>query len=287
MSSLTLGHSFAAYGQSAPEDQLEEDQSESPFESPDEKPSAPNEIDPDNLPPLPALPPQISPENGPSEEFLELFPDVFPELSPQDESALDGPEGESEDGTEQAGADELTQDEATPEARPDIIIHSARDRQEQLDRLFEELVKIDDADKANLVAEEIWAIWLQSGSASVDYLLLRGTDAQTRGDHTLAQRMFEHVIRLAPDYAEGYTRAGRLALEQEKLGQAMADITKSLILEPRQFYSLWTLGNIFERLGRNDEAFEVYSEALRLYPALETVKDRVEFLSQDVEGESL
>lgn len=173
------------------------------------------------------------------------------------------------------------------EPRPDIVILSQKDRQEQLDRLFEKLADTQNPEVANLVAEEIWAIWLQSGSASIDYLLLRGTTAQKAGDLKLARRMYERVIALAPDYAEGWTRSGRLAMDEGDLAKARHDIAKSLTLEPRHFYSLWTLGNIFERLDQTDNAFAAYEEALALYPALKAVKDRVEALRESVKGQSL
>lgn len=174
-----------------------------------------------------------------------------------------------------------------PSARPDVVILSDKDRKEQLDKLFDKLAKTDDSDAANLVAEEIWAIWLQSGSASVDYLLLRGTTAQKAGNRKLARRMYERVIALEPDYAEGWTRSGRLAMDEDDLPKALHDITKSLTLEPRHFYSLWTLGNIFERLEQTENAFEAYEEALALYPALDAVQARVDALRESVEGRSL
>lgn len=177
--------------------------------------------------------------------------------------------------------------DAAAKARPDIIITNDAERAQKLDELFEKLAKTEDESDANLVAEEIWAVWLQSGSASIDYVLVRGSTAQKSGDLKLAARMYDHVIRLEPEYAEGWVRSGRLALDAGDLGQAMHDVTQGLVYEPRHFYALWTLGNIFEKLGQNDEAFEAYTEALKLYPALKAVKDRVDYLSDDVEGEAL
>ena len=173
------------------------------------------------------------------------------------------------------------------DTRDDIIITSEAERTQKLDELFAKLKTIEDEKAANLVAEEIWAIWLRSGSASIDYVLGRGNVAQKSGDIKLAARMYDHVIRLEPKYAEGWIRSGRLALEEKNLSRAAAEITQGLIYEPRHFYGLWTLGNIFEQLGQTEEAFEAYSEALKVYPALKAVKDRVEYLSGDVEGEAL
>lgn len=161
------------------------------------------------------------------------------------------------------------------------------ERAARLEALFERLSTIDDPETGNLVAEEIWAIWLDSGSPSVNLLLKRGTAAQKKGDEDLARLMFEKVKELEPDYAEGWSRSGRLAFNERDFGKALVDITQALIYEPRHFYALWTLGNIFEQLGRMDEAFEAYSEAHKLYPALQAVEDQMNKLRKDVEGDVL
>ncbi|MEE9347580.1 MAG: tetratricopeptide repeat protein [Robiginitomaculum sp.] len=182
---------------------------------------------------------------------------------------------------------QATMAEGMDDIRADIIISNDAERTQKLDDLFDSLRDTKDAEEANLVAEEIWSIWLRSGSASIDYVLARGNDAYKMGDLALAGRMYDHVIRLQPDYAEGWVRAGRLAIDEGELMRAQHDVAQALIYEPRHFYALWTLGNIFEQLGQRDEAFEAYSEAHKLYPALKAVKDRIEYLSDAVEGESL
>lgn len=161
------------------------------------------------------------------------------------------------------------------------------ERAARLDKLFERLSTEDDAEDAKLIAEEIWAIWLDSGSASIDLLIRRGTAAQKKGDVTLARRMYDHVTALMPEYAEGWSRSARLAIEEEDLGRALSETTEALIREPRHFYALWTMGNLLERLGRQDAALEAYIEANRLYPELKAVKDRVTLMRGSVEGEVL
>ena len=208
----------------------------------------------------------------------------LPELAPIPEAPdRDDPEG----GEGPTVKEESVLGDAVEEARPDVFVLSPEDRIEQLDTLFGKLKREKDPKEAELIAEEIWAIWLQSGSPSIDLMLRRGVAAQKRGDLPKARRMFEHVIRLQPDYAEGWARSARLALEQGRVADARADMVQTLILEPRHFYGLWTLGNIFERTGQTEAAFESYSEALDLYPALEEVEKRVKALRGAAEGQAL
>lgn len=161
------------------------------------------------------------------------------------------------------------------------------ERTARLDELFIRLQSKTNAEDANLVAEEIWAIWLDSGSDTVNFILRRGTAAQKRSDIKLARRMFDHVTTLNPDYAEGWARSSRLALEEKDLSRALNEAAQALIYEPRHFYALWTMGNVFEQLGRQDEALEAYREANKLYPELKAVKDRVGALQNDIDGDVL
>jgi len=172
--------------------------------------------------------------------------------------------------------------------RPDYSsLPPKAEREARLRDLFKRLRKEEDAADANLIAEEVWAIWLTSGSPSVDLTLRRGSAAQKAGDTELARRMYNHVMALSPDYAEGFARSGRLAYEQGDYNRAVVETTQALILEPRHFYALWTLGNILERLGKNDEALEAYRKANDIYPSLQILKDRVGSLDDEIAGDVL
>jgi len=178
---------------------------------------------------------------------------------------------------EPAGIDKPDYSQLTPDA----------ERTVRLDKLFKRLKTETNAEDANLIAEDIWAVWLDSGSASVDFLLRRGTAAQKRGEIKLARRMYDHVTTLEPDYAEGWARSSRLALEEKDLGRALVEAAQALVFEPRHFYALWTMGNVFEQLGRHEDAVEAYSEANKLYPELKAVKDRLGELQNDIDGDVL
>lgn len=156
----------------------------------------------------------------------------------------------------------------------------------RLDALF---LRLKDADEENgkLIAEEIWAIWLDSGSPSVNMILLRGTAFENQDDYPKARRMYDHVTTLLPEYAEGWARSARLAYLEEDYNRALVESAQALIYEPREFYALWTIGNVLEKLDRNDEAFEAYQEVLKLYPEHPAIKSRVKELQGQIDGEVL
>jgi len=201
------------------------------------------------------------------DQALEVIPDV--EAEPSDDDPSD---------TELSGVLDTGPDysQLTPKA----------EREARLDGLF---LRLKDADEESgkLIAEEIWALWLDSGSASVNMILLRGTAFENQGEYPQARRMYDHVTTLLPEYAEGWARSARLALLEEDYNRALVDSAQALIYEPREFYALWTIGNVLEKLGRNDEAFEVYQEVLELYPEHPAIKSRVKDLQGQIDGEVL
>lgn len=206
-------------------------------------------------------------------EITAPFPEDLPDTQPEDDE----------------NEDELDiLEDSLQDKKPDYShLTIEAERKARLADLFARLSKDTDQESANLVAEEIWAIWLDSGSASVNMILRRGTAAEKRRDIDLARRMYDHVTTLQPEYAEGWARSGRLAYSEDDLSRCVVEVTQALILEPRHFYALWTLGNALEKLGKREEALEAYQEAHALYPELKAVKDRVTYLESEIDGEVL
>jgi len=212
-------------------------------------------------------------DSRPSIRIKPPEPIEIPELAPESENkAIIESEDELESTIEKPDYSDLTEE---------------AERSARLEGLFDRLKAETNTEDANLVAEEIWAIWLDSGSDTVNFILRRGTAAQKRGDKKLARRMYDHVTGLNPDYAEGWARSSRLALEEKDLSRALNEAAQALVYEPRHFYALWTMGNVFEQLGRQEEALEAYREANKLYPELKAVKDRLGALQSDIDGDVL
>ncbi len=62
-------------------------------------------------------------------------------------------------------------------------------REERMDKLFAELAAAEDDAEAAFIAEEIEALWRDSGSPTVDLLTDRATDALDMGEPNLAREL--------------------------------------------------------------------------------------------------
>lgn len=153
-----------------------------------------------------------------------------------------------------------------------------------LDPLFERLAEAPSAADAAQAEQQVWQIWSQSGSATVDVLMERAIRAQAAGDAGLARQFMDEAVALLPGNANGWYQRAILRLQGEDVSGALSDIQETLKREPRHFAALASLGLIYEDMGQEKRALDAFREALLVYPQLETAQQGVSRLSPKVEG---
>ena len=176
--------------------------------------------------------------------------------------------------------------EAGPPARPQSPEDEAVLRRDRLDALFERLAGDDNPDWLS-VQNEIWAQWSQSGSPAMDLLLARAESAMGEGRFELSLRFLDDLVRLSPDFAEGWNKRATVYFLLGEYGRSVADIQRTLALEPRHFGALSGLGMILERLGDKVGAMRAYRRGLELHPNLPGATEGVERLAPEVDGRAL
>ena len=156
-----------------------------------------------------------------------------------------------------------------------------------LESLFGELAQAASPEDAKPIEDRIEAIFLQSGSPSVDLLMLRVAAAQTAGDKVTAKKLIEAVTGVAPKYAEGWHS---LANFQRATGDdvgAMTSLERVILLNPREFSALAELGSMLEDYGNKAAALKIYRKVLELDPQLDGARRHVDALARDVEGQGI
>ena len=134
-----------------------------------------------------------------------------------------------------------------------------------LDPLFQQLIDADDTSHGQ-VATKILRELERSGSATMDLLYRRGTDALEEREHGVAVEHFTALVDHAPEFAEGYHGRATAYFNLGYVGPALEDLRRTLELEPRHFQALFGLGNVMESLERPKDALEVYQAVLDIYP---------------------
>lgn len=154
--------------------------------------------------------------------------------------------------------------------------------EERLNKLFDELLKTSNEVKARRIAAQISNIWAQSGSATVDLLLVWSYEAMQQKKYAVAIDFLDEAIALAPDNPESWNRRAALHVLNNEYSRAIYDINRVLELEPRHFGALVGLAGILQETGRKATALKVYERVLALYPMMREAQLQVQLLSEEL-----
>jgi tetratricopeptide (TPR) repeat protein len=173
-----------------------------------------------------------------------------------------------------------------PEA-PSKLPKVGADRSRGLDFLFGALKAAPDEASAKHVEARIWALWLQTPSDTAALLMMRAKAAMDAQQVDVAQKLLDAVVKLRPDYVEGWNRRATLFYLKNDYAHSLEDIEQVLVREPRHFGALAGLGMIMQDLGDDKRALDAFRKALAINPHLEKVPEMVKALSEKVEGRDI
>lgn len=165
------------------------------------------------------------------------------------------------------------------------LLAGAQDRpraDELLDRLAQP-----DLRNWPVVEEEIILAWSRSGSASADYLLDRGRAALDAGDLDAAYNHLTALTDHAPDFAEGWNARATMFFQSNQFGPAIADIQRTLALEPRHFGALTGLGYMLEEMDLPEQALEAFRAAQAIHPHRDEINEAVDRVERALAGQTL
>lgn len=152
--------------------------------------------------------------------------------------------------------------------------------------LLDALAQADEGE-AQRIDRQLQALWSKSGSPAMDLLLERGRDALENNDTAAA---IDHLTALtdhAPDFAEGWHARASAWYDAELLGPALADLERSLALNPDNYNAIYGLGAILEQLGDERSAFLAYGRAQAIHPHHADVIEALDRLRPVIDGKEL
>lgn len=156
----------------------------------------------------------------------------------------------------------------------------------RLDSLFQEL-RGGDAYSAEETVGRILDIWADAQSDTVDLLYARAMESADSGDFDLALLLLDHVVGLAPGFAQGYAMRGMIRLNQSSQDEAIADFSRVLELEPRQFEVRIALAEILYSNNEKEAAYDMFQKALEWNPHDEHARRRARSLRRDLTGQEI
>ena len=143
----------------------------------------------------------------------------------------------------------------------------------RLDGLFDRLQRADNHAQASNIEHQIWTIWglPQDRKASVPFA--QGVIAMKHGDLETARSYFDDVVRIAPQFAEGWNKRATVAYALGDLDASVLDIQKTIALEPRHFGAMAGLALIQKAYGLHESALDILNKIKEIHPHMPGIDD--------------
>jgi tetratricopeptide (TPR) repeat protein len=157
----------------------------------------------------------------------------------------------------------------------------------RLKDLFERLKTAATPEVAAPLESEIWTIWAKSGDTDLDQVLEVGSRAMALGDTATALKIFDVVVRKAPDFAEGWNKRATVHYMMGNYEASLADIDRTLELEPHHFGALAGLGLVNIALERDEAALDAFERVLKVTPQSQNARHNIEIVKQRIKDKSI
>ena len=231
-----------------------------------------SQTDPNGIPLTPPAPPAGKdatprPDTAP--------PGAKPDIPPKSAQKPAGQAG--------AAAKKPAEKPGLPVAQP----RSAAERDQALANLYAHLATATDEAQAKTIAASIEALWATPGSDTISYLMQRAHGAARTSNHDLALQLYDSVVSLAPDYAEGWSQRAGAHYQKKDYERAMGDVRRTLALDPNHFRALDGLFHILHETGRKKEALKIGRQLLEINPFHDGAKQLVDELAREIEGRGI
>ena len=166
------------------------------------------------------------------------------------------------------------------------VPESGAERVKLLTELHAHLATAADEVSANRVAAAIEHVWRSASSDTVNLLMERAQRATTEKNYETAVRLLDRAAQLAPDNAEVFRVRAAVNYARDDMGACIADLRRTMALEPNHFKALEMLGSIFKELGRKTAALAFYRKLYEIHPQMSGVKSAFEELDREVMGQA-
>jgi len=154
----------------------------------------------------------------------------------------------------------------------------------RLPALFDKLKTTQSIGEAQAVERQIWQIWLEHKNPEIARLMRQGMAAMGEDDQEAALDDFDAVVKHDKAFAEGWNKRATMEFVMGDFAASIADIERTLALEPRHFGALSGLGQIYLALDRKAPALKAFRAALAINPHLVSVRQAIRELEKTGKG---
>lgn len=144
----------------------------------------------------------------------------------------------------------------------------------------------DENENVRSAAEQsIWKVWARSGDPNVDRLYARGIREMNEGSFARALSTFSEIIKLKPDFAEGWNKRATLYFMTEQYDKSLEDCDEVMKRNPYHFGALSGYGHIHVEFRLYEQAIEFFEKALKINPNMVSVARLIQRLEKQLKDQ--
>ncbi|MBU2532840.1 MAG: tetratricopeptide repeat protein [Alphaproteobacteria bacterium] len=207
--------------------------------------------------------------------------------APPTQRPEDGQPGQMPDALEDSAGNATKAPAPLDLVMKDGIPEDAAKRAVLRDDLYALLASASNAKEAKKIAAQIERVWLTSGSDTVTVLMARATRALKAKDQKLALELLDGIVELAPDNAEAWNRRAFVHYSSKNYRAAVGDLRRALALDQNHYKALDGLASIFQQIGDDAKALQVYEQLREVYPFWPDLDKTYETLREKVGGRGI
>ncbi|MDC1280265.1 2-hydroxy-6-oxo-2,4-heptadienoate hydrolase [Pelagibacteraceae bacterium] len=145
------------------------------------------------------------------------------------------------------------------------------EQKNRLNRLFDQLKKVNNAKTAALLEKEIWSLWHEHPNDSdLTEKLELGTELMQYGSYDYALKVFDNIIKTDPNWSEAWNKRATVFFLMNQYTESLNDIERVLDIESRHFGALSGQARIFIKLQEYEKAIKSLKRALKFYPSFKS-----------------
>ena len=168
--------------------------------------------------------------------------------------------------------------------QPVVLKGDPAEEAKEHDRLFAALAAAKDAVEAGTLATEIWDLWFHAPSTEADTLMTQAMEMRSAHDYSNALFVLDQLVAVAPDWAEAWNQRATLRYMVRDFAGSLADIDRTLALEPKHFGALSGQAIILMHQGDMDGGQTALRKAVEIDPFL---SDRALLMDPPKEGQDI
>ena len=139
----------------------------------------------------------------------------------------------------------------------------------------------------DIAEQALWSIWHRSGKAAVDARLQDGIAEMQRGTFQHAVEVFTEVIKMAPNFAEGYNKRATTYYLIQEYEKSILDCQTTITLNPVHFGALSGTGLNYLGLRNLPKALEYFERAVAVNPNMPQIHKYIEAIKKFLRDQSL